>query len=105
MLSRSDGAAAAESFGRHHAMPRQRIPYSRDTHELPADFAERLKRFKEESQMSWSEIARRIGTYRNIVWRWKEGLARPNKRHRKALMALADSMALGHLFIDNGDMA
>ena len=23
--------------------------------------------------MSWSEIARRLGTYRNIVWRWKEG--------------------------------
>ena len=59
-----------------------------------------MKRFQEESQTSWSEIARRIGTYRNIVWRWKEGLARPNNQHRKALLELDDSMALGHLFTD-----
>ncbi len=50
--------------------------------------------------MSWSEIARRLETYRNIVWRWKEGLARPNKQHRRDLLELADSMALGHLFTD-----
>ncbi len=81
-------------------MPRQRIPHSREIHELPDDFPERLKRFKDQSQMSWSEIARRLETYRNIVWRWKEGLARPNKQHRKALFELADSMALGHLFTE-----
>ena len=81
-------------------MPRQRIAHSREIHELPDDFPERLRRFKEESQMSWSEIARRLETYRNIVWRWKEGLAQPNKHHRKALFELADSMALGHLFTE-----
>ncbi len=81
-------------------MPRQRIHHRRDTPKVPDDFPERLRRFQEESQMSWSEIARRLETYRNIVWRWKEGLARPNKQHRRDLLELADSMALGHLFTD-----
>lgn len=86
-------------------MPRQRIHHRRDIRKIPDDFPARLRRFQEESQMSWSEIARRLETYRNIVWRWKEGLARPNKQHRKELLELADSMALGHLFTDNGDTA
>ena len=81
-------------------MPRQRIHHSRDTYELPADFPERLERFKEESGLSWSEIARRLGTYRNTVWRWKEGRGRPNYQHRKGLLELADSLGLGHLFTD-----
>ena len=50
-------------------MPRQRTDYNRSTD----DFPERLKRFQELSGLSWSEIARRIGTYRYTVWRWKEG--------------------------------
>ena len=79
-------------------MPRQRIHHRRDTLERPEYFPERLRRFQEESQMSWSEIARRLETYRNIVWRWKECLARPNKQHRRDLLKLADSMALNHLF-------
>ena len=45
-------------------MPRQRTHHSRITHVVPADFPERLRRFKEESGLSWSEIARRLGTYR-----------------------------------------
>ena len=50
--------------------------------------------------MSWSEIALSLETHRNIVWRWKEGLARPNKQHRRDLLKPADSMALGHLFTE-----
>ena len=86
-------------------MPRQRIDYNIPAYNFPDDFPARLRRFQEESQMSWSEIARRLETYRNIVWRWKEGLARPNKQHRRDLLELADSMALGHLFTDDGDRA
>ena len=57
-------------------MPKQRNNYyGRSTYGFPADFPERLKRFQEESGLSWSEIARRIGTYRYTVWRWKEGLS------------------------------
>ena len=80
-------------------MPRQRIQHRRDTLELPDDFPERLGRFQE-SGLSWSEIARRLETYRNIVWRWKEGLARPNKQHRRDLLELADSVVLCNLFTD-----
>ena len=47
-------------------------------YEFPDDFPERLKRFQVESGRSWSEIARRIGTYRHTAWRWKEGRGRPN---------------------------
>ena len=79
-------------------MPRQRIDHSGRIYRLPADFPERLVRFQRESGLSWSEIARRIGTYRNTVWRWASGRARPNYQHRKALMELADDLGLGHLF-------
>ena len=81
-------------------MPRQRTRYSRRTYVFPEDFPQRLKRFKEESGLSWSEIARRLGTYRHTVWRWAEGRVRPNYQHRKALLGLANSLDLGHLFTD-----
>ena len=81
-------------------MPRQRNRYSSVTYVLPEDFPQRLKRFQEESGLSWSEMARRLGTYRHTVWRWAEGRARPNYQHRKALMELADTMSLGYLFTD-----
>ena len=80
-------------------MPRQRIDYNIPTYEFPDDFPERLRRFQEESGLSWSEIARRIGTYRYTVWRWKEGLALPSRLHRRALMELAAGMGgLDRLF-------
>ena len=81
-------------------MPRQRTNYSGDTFELTADFPERFKRFQRESGLSWSEIAGRLGTYRNTVWRWATGGARPNDQHRRALWELADSMGLGHIFTE-----
>ena len=54
-------------------MPRQRNNYDIQTYNFTQDFPERLERFQEESGMSWSEIARRIGTYRSTVSRWKRG--------------------------------
>ena len=81
-------------------MPRQRINHGRRNYTLPGDFPERLQRFREESGLSWSEISRRLGTYRHTVSRWKECRARPNYQHRKALVELAESMGLGHLFTD-----
>lgn len=48
---------------RDRAIPRQRIDHGRRTfHDLPADFLQRLEWFKEELGLSWSEIARRLGT-------------------------------------------
>ena len=43
-------------------MPRQRTHYGRRTYVIPGDFPERLRRFQEESGLSWSESARRLGT-------------------------------------------
>ena len=81
-------------------MPRQRIDYNRITYQFPDDFPERLERFQKASGLSWAEIARRIGTYPHTVWRWKEGLGRPNVQHMMALLDLADDLGLGHLFTD-----
>ena len=81
-------------------MPRQRILHQRETHDIPADFPDRLKRFQEESGLTWAEIARRIGTYPHTVWLWKEGKFRPNQHHMKAVQDLADSLGLGRLFTD-----
>ena len=81
-------------------MPRQRIHHSRITYDFTQDFPERLERFKEESGLSWSEIARRIGTYRHTVGRWLEGRVRPNYQHMMALLDLADDLGLAHLFTD-----
>ena len=79
-------------------MPRQRIDHSGKIYSLPDDFPERLARFQRQSGLPWSEIARRIGTFRHTVWRWANGRSRPNYQHRRALMELADSMGLGHIF-------
>ena len=57
-------------------MPRQRNRYSRRTYVLPEDFPQRLKLFQGESGLSWSEVARLIGTYRHTVWRCAEGTVR-----------------------------
>ena len=72
-------------------MPRPRTNYSKRTYVFPDNFPERQRRFQEESGLSWSEIARRLETYRHTVWRWAEGEVRPNHQHRKALVELADA--------------
>ena len=81
-------------------MPRQRTNYRRKTYDFLEDFPQRLVRFQELSRLSWSEIARRIGTYRATVWRWTEGRVRPNARHMMALLMLANDLGLGHLFTE-----
>ena len=81
-------------------MPRQRTRYSRRTYVIPGDFPERLRRFQEESGLSWSESARRLGTYRHTVWRWWNAGVRPNHQHTKALLDMADSLGLSRLFTD-----
>lgn len=81
-------------------MPKQRIGYKIRTYDFPDDFAERLKRFQEESGLSWSEFARRIGTYRHTVWRWKQGRGRPNAKHIMALLDLAEGLGFALIFKD-----
>ena len=79
-------------------MPRQRTYYSRRTYDFPGDFPERLERFKEESGLSWEELNRRLGAHPQTTRRWRKGLARPGTRHMMALLDLAGSLGLSHLF-------
>ena len=81
-------------------MPRQRTNYRRRTYDFPDDFPQGLLRFQEESGLSWSETARGIGTYRPTVWRWTEGLVRPNVKHMMALLEMANDLSLGHIFTE-----
>ena len=81
-------------------MPRQRTHHSRRTYVFPDDFPYRLGRFKEESGLSWAEIARRLGTYPYTVGRWWKKGMRPSTRHMMALLDLANSLDIGHLFTD-----
>ena len=81
-------------------MPRQRIHHSRRTPDFPADFPERLVRFKEESKLPWAEINRRLDRHPETVRRWVKGRARPTAGNYVALLKVADSLGLGHLFRD-----
>ena len=81
-------------------MPRQIMDHKRTTSVFPDDFPERLRWFQKESGLSWSEIARRLGTFRHTLWRWAESRVRPNAEHMMALLELAEDMGLGHLFTD-----
>ncbi len=78
-------------------MPRQRISYIRKTYVFPANFHERLGRLKEESDLPWAELTRRIGVYPQTMQRWKQGQSRPSARHLLALLDLAESLGLRHL--------
>ena len=77
-------------------MPRQRLTHRRAVHVFPEDFGESLVRIKEESGLSWSELARRLGTSPLTIRRWRCGV-RPNAQHLLAIMAVADNLGLGHL--------
>ena len=81
-------------------MPRQRTHHSRVSHPFPSDFGERLKRFQRESGLSWAELRRRLGVDRETLRRWRDKGVRPNAEHLMALLALADSLGLGHIFRD-----
>ena len=61
-------------------MPRQRKPYRREAHVFPEDFPQRLEQLKEASGLTWSELARRLGTNPLTLRRWRQG-ARPNALH------------------------
>ena len=62
------------------------------------DFPQRLKRFKEESGLSWAEIARRLGADPKTVRRWQKDGVLPNAHYLLALQDLAKGRGLGHLF-------
>lgn len=79
-------------------MPRQRIPHGRATQDRPDDFSRRLVRFQEESGLTWAELNRLLGTDPETVRRWRDKGVRPMGKHLMALLALAGSFGLGHIF-------
>ena len=81
-------------------MPRQYIRHSRKTYDFPEDFSRRLVRFKEESGLPWAELRRRLDVDPETLRRWRDKGVRPTAEHLMALLALADSFGLGHLFTD-----
>ena len=74
-------------------MPRQRTHHrSGSYYVFPDDFGDCLVRFKEESGLSWAEIARRLGTTPLTVRRWWKRGVRPSSHYLLALQDLADGM-------------
>ena len=73
-------------------MPRKRIiNHGRRVYVIPDDFPRRLVRFKEVSELSWAELARRLETSGLNQRRWRAGV-RPHQQHLMALLYLADQL-------------
>ena len=81
-------------------MPRQHIHHSRIIYAFPDDFPERLKRFQQESGLPWAELHRRLGIDPETRRRWRDKGVLPSTRNYAALLVVADSFGLGHLFRD-----
>ena len=77
-------------------MPRQKLTHERGLYEFPDDFPQCLERFKEASGLSWSELARRLGTSTLTLRRWLNGV-QPSARYLLALQDLAEELGLAHL--------
>ncbi len=77
-------------------MPRQRLIHRRAVHVFPENFAESLERIREASGLSWSELARRLGTNPLTLRRWRHGI-HSNAHHLFALMAVARDLGVSHL--------
>ena len=76
-LERGSGCVPGGTGG---SMPRQRIHHSRRPPGFPADFPERLVRFKEESDLPWAEIHRRLDVHPETARRWREKGCCPTRR-------------------------
>ena len=57
-------------------------------------------RFKEESKLPWAEINRRLGTHPETVRHWRDKDVLPTVQNYVALLKMADSSGLGHLFTE-----
>ncbi len=63
-------------------------------YDLPADFSGRLELFKEESGLSWKELARLLGVSLHRLRQWRNKGTAPNPAHLFLLMTIADVMGL-----------
>ena len=77
-------------------MRRRRARTPRAVYAYRGDFGETLARIKEASGLTWSELARLLGTTTLNLWRWRNGV-RPNVDQLLALQDLARRLDLEHL--------
>ena len=73
-----------------------RANHRREAHVSPEDLPQRRQQLKEASGLTWSELARRLGTNPLTLRRWRQG-ARPNALHLLALLEVAASLDLPDL--------
>ena len=78
-------------------MPRQKTRHRRGFYEFPDGFPECLRRLKEASGLSWSELARRLGTSPLTIRRWTKHGVQPSSHYLLALQDLAEELGLAHL--------
>ena len=88
------------SFGESCTLQSHSSFSSTGTYVVPDDFPERLEHFREASGLSWAELNRRIGTHPQTMRRWRRRQTRPSTRHMLALLDLADSLGMVHLFTE-----
>ena len=77
---------------------RQQYVYRTRPQEFPADFSERLDRFRQAAGFSWRGLARELRVNAETVRRWKAG-SRVGSGHLVSLFALAARMGLLHLLL------
>ena len=80
-------------------MPRQRTNYFRETRDFPEDF----RSVWSDSRRSRADVGRDRPANRHLSphrMALEGGLGRPNAKHMMALLDLANSLGLGHLFTD-----
>lgn len=80
-------------------MPRKHVSHGRPAYLFPDDFPQRLVRLKEESGLTWADMARLLDMPGLNLWRWRQGI-RPNRRHLAVLLELASQLSLGHILTD-----
>ena len=81
---------------------RQQYVYRTEPQEFPADFAERLDRFRQAAGFSWRGLARELRVNAETVRRWKAG-SRVGPGHLVSLFALAARLGLLHHLLPEAD--
>ena len=74
-------------------MGRRRKAHRRVSFDFPADFPERLERFREESELSWRSLARLLGMSPYRIREWRRG-AVPGSAPLFLLLTLAGRLGL-----------
>ena len=81
---------------------RQQWVYTVEPAKWPADFSERLRRFKDAAGLSWRGLARLQRVNARTVRRWRAGTV-PSSGHLMSLLESAARRGLLHLLLPVAD--